>query len=366
MPASAGDIYASLVIVFISPSMKPIYKLRILLYLTVFPAVYSCNYSEKKSEPARTIKSEVIRLVKLKQTDFVITLENPISENKNIIYAPAFLYAWDKIKEDLKSPIIIDNSFSTDFYLLNKSISHRNSLHQNEYSVSSQIIDNTIIAKAIFNKTLPFERKLQVLVKPINFDKTQVAAFGMYYYDIDVINFTTILYYKDDNNFILKLAPKDKEHEIILVKGLNRYQTLKDAIKLTNKLIAKGKKEATDRRLLWKYEIVPKDKFAIPAIKFNIETNYRYLEGQSFSTGDNKKHSIELAYQRTGFILDENGAVVESEVVAVVDSAGVDPVIRHPKKMIFDKPFLIIVKRVDNINPYFVMKVANAELLTRE
>ncbi|MBK9329750.1 MAG: hypothetical protein IPM95_10660 [Sphingobacteriales bacterium] len=45
----------------------------------------------------------VTSLDNLKQTDFVITLENPISENKNIIYAPAFLYAWDKIKEELKS-----------------------------------------------------------------------------------------------------------------------------------------------------------------------------------------------------------------------------------------------------------------------
>lgn len=346
--------------------MKIRSKIQAILYWAIVLGFMSCNYSEKKSEPVRTVKSEVIRLDKLKQTDFVITLENPISENKNIIYAPAFLYAWDKIKEELKSPIIIEDSFSTEFYLLNKSISHRNSLRENEYSVTSQIIDNAIIAKAIFNKTLPFERKLQVLDKPINFDKTQVSAFGMYYYDIDVINFTKILYYKDDDNFILKLAPKDKEHEIILVKGLNRYQTLKDALKLTNKLIAKGKKETTDKKLLWKYEIVHEDKFAIPAIKFNIETNYKYLEGQSFSTGDNKKHSIELAYQRTGFILDENGAIVESEVVAMVDSAGADPVVTHPKKMIFDKPFLIIVKRVDQINPYFVMKVANAELLTRK
>ena len=83
-PATAGaSLQVQFSNLFISPSMKPIYTLRTLLYLTIFPVVSSCNYSEKKSEPVRTVKSEVMRLDKLKQTDFVITLENPISENKN-------------------------------------------------------------------------------------------------------------------------------------------------------------------------------------------------------------------------------------------------------------------------------------------
>jgi hypothetical protein len=309
---------------------------------------------------------EVTNLDSLKQTDFVITLENPISENKNIIYAPAFLYAWDKIKVELKYPIIFDSTNSVDFNLLNKSISHQSSLTDNEYSATAEIVDGAIITKALFNKTLPFETKLQALDEPINFGKTKVSAFGMNYYDKDAIKFTKILYYKDDNNFILKFVPKEKQHEIILVKGLDNYETLEVAVKLTNDLIAQGKKEQTNNKMLWKYQIVYEDIFAIPTIKFNIATNYKNIEGQGFLTGDNKKHSVGLAYQRTGFIFNENGAVVESEAVFAVDSIGAEPIITHPKKMIFDKPFLIIIKRVDKINPYFVMKVANAELLTRK
>jgi hypothetical protein len=302
----------------------------------------------------------------LKQTDFVITLENPISENKNIIYAPAFLYAWDKIKEELKFPIIADNTNSLDFNLLNKSISHQSSLTDKEYSATAEIVDGAIIARAFFNKTLPFETKLQVLEKPIHFDTTRVSAFGMYYYDEEAIKFTQILYYKDDNNFILKLTPKDKQHEIILVNGVDKFQTLKDAIKLTNNLIAEGKQEQTNSKLSWKYQIVHEDIFAIPTIKFNIATHYQNLEGQTFSTSDNKKHSFQEAFQRTGFIFNENGAVVESEAITTTDSASAEPIVTHPKKMVFDRPFLIIIKRLDKTNPYFVMKVANAELLTRK
>lgn len=346
--------------------MTTIRNIQTIFFLTVFLALTSCNFSNKKSEPVWSDLPEVTSLETLKQTDFVTTLENPISENKNIIYAPAFLYAWDKIKEELKFPIIPDDKNSADFNLLNKSISHQNSLTDKEYSATAEIFDGAIIARAFFNKTLPFETKLEVLDEPINFGTTKVSAFGMYYYNEDAIKFTQILYYKDDNNFILKLAPKDKQHEIILVKGVDKYKTLAEAIKLTNDLVAQGNREQEDKKLLWKYQIVHEDEFAIPSVKFNIATHYKNIEGQAFSTSDNKKHSVAEAYQRTGFILNENGAAVESETVAAVDSASAEPNITHPKKMIFDKPFLIIIKRVDKTNPYFVMKVENAELLTRK
>jgi hypothetical protein len=346
--------------------MTTIHNIQTILLVTVFLALTSCEFGNKKSEPVWSDLPDVTSLDSLKQTDFVSTLENPISENKNVIYAPAFLFAWDKIKEELKSPIIVGSTNSLDFNLLNKSISHQSSLENNEYTATAEIVDGAIIAKAFFNKTNPFETKLQVLDDPINFDKTKVSAFGMYYYNENVIKFTQVLYYKDENNFILKLEPKDKQHEIILVKGLDKYQTLKDAINLTNGLLVQGKKEQTDNKLIWKYQIAPEDIFAIPAIKFNIATNYKNVEGQNFLTSDRKKHTVEIAYQRTGFILNENGAVVESEAMVAVDSVGVEPIITHPKKMIFDKPFLIIIKRVDKKNPYFVMKVANTELLTRK
>lgn len=346
--------------------MTTIRKIATVLVITVFIAFSACNLSNKKIEPVWSDLTEVTNLNNLKQTDFVTTLENPISENKNIIYAPAFLYAWDKIKEKLKSPIVADNKNSSDFNLLNKSVSHQNSLTDTEYSATAEIVDGAIIARAFFNKTLPFETKLQALDKPIHFGTTKVSAFGMHYYDEEAIKFTQILYYQDDDNFVLKLTPKAKEHEIILVKGVEKYQTLKDAVKLTNNLIAQGKQEQSNTNLSWKYHIIPDDIFAIPVIKFNIETNYKNLEGQNFFTKDNKNHSFEVAYQRTGFILNENGAVVESEATVVTDSVGSSQIITHPKKMVFDRQFLIVIKRADKINPYFVMKVANGELLMRK
>lgn len=339
-------------------------KVKILNAITVlFLSIAFTCCNQKKADAVWSDLPKETNLSDLNQTDFAVTLENPVS-GKNVIYAPAFLYAWDEIKKELKSGIITDNNNSADFRLINQSLSHLNSLNKDEYSATVEVDNGTITAKASFNKTLPFETKLEALENPIRFNKKDVSAFGMFYYNEDAVKFTKILYYKDDEHFILKLTPKDKQQEIILVKGLRDYRTLKEAITLSEGLISKGKEEAANQEASWKYEIVPEDRFAIPVIKFNISTHYKNIEKQEFLTSDKKKHFVDTAIQRTGFVFNENGAVVESEAVVAADSASIAPVITHPKKMIFDKPFLIIIKRKDKPNPYFVMKVANTELMT--
>jgi hypothetical protein len=326
----------------------------------------SCTFSDQEKDKVWSDLPAVTNLTELKQTEFVATLENPISPEKNVIYAPAFLFAWDKIVEELKSQIVVSDTNSNDFRLLAASKSHINSLTDSEYSDSAIVDDGLIVARAFFNKTLPFETELQLLPEPILFDKkTNVVAFGMKNFDEDAIKFTKILYYQDDDNFILQLTPGDKQYEILLVKGLSKYKTLSEALGLKNILIEKGKKGKADSTQSWKYEIFEGDIFAIPIIKFNIQTDYKNIEGQTFLTKDNKKHFVEEAYQRTGFILNENGAAVESEAILVVDSAGPEPVI-HPKSMVFDTPFLVIVKRKEQENPAFVMTINNSELLTKK
>jgi hypothetical protein len=346
--------------------MRTLQNIQTLIFLTLLVSLTSCNLSIKKEEKVWSELPKVTILGNLKHTDFVPTLENSISENKNIIYAPAFLYAWDKVEQELNSPIKIRNSNTIDFKLLTESNSFQSTLNDSEYEITTEIVGEMIIAKAFFNKTLPFETKLQKLDEPILFDKTKVSAFGMNYYDEETVRFTQILYYSDDNNFILKLTPKDTTQEIILVKGLDKITNLAQAFNQTNILIEKGKTNKLNPKLSWKYEILVDDRFAIPIIKFNLATNYRQFEGQTFSTADNKKHQIQIAYQRTGFIFDENGAVVESEGGVAVDSASAEPIITYPKKMILDKPFYIFIKRTDKKNPYFVMKVENSELLTKK
>ena len=150
----------------------------------------------------------------------------------------------------------------------------------------------------------------------------------------------------------------------MLIKGISGIKNLSDAIKKTNNLIEAGKNEMKNVKESWKYSLNETDTFSIPTIKFNLETNYSKIEGQEFDAKD-KKYTVETAYQRTGFILNENGAVVESESRMIAADSTSEPIQIKAKKMVFDKPFFVIIKRVQTDNPYFVIYVQNNELLTK-
>lgn len=347
------------------------------IYLTVLAGclflLASCNNNVKeksssasKADPDWSHLPDAVNLNQLKATEFLPTLENPLDENKNSIYAAAFLYAWDSLKAIYKSPIQLSDTNSTDLKLINQSASYLNTLKRGEYSVNAYGEDNLFFVEAFFNKTLPFPKQLDKSANPIMFEKEKVLAFGMDHYDYDMTKFCSIPFYADDNKFILKLVPKDEEHEIILIKGLENIKSFAGAVTQIQQMTAQGEKEKMNENKSWRYKFEEEDIFSIPLIKYNIETRYKTLEGQLFATGS-RKPVIQLAYQRTGFILDENGAVVESHAAASAADSSMTHIEKpKPKKMIFDKPFFIMVKRKEQRYPYFMMRVANAELLTKQ
>ena len=348
--------------------MKP---LHIFFAIAVTLTICACKpRSEQTTESPKVNEKKrafpkVVDISTLSRTTFASTLESPIVENKNVIYTPTLLFAWDTIKQVLKQPVTLNNNNSQEFTLLNQSATHINSLNRSEYSLEVSV-SGGIVARAYFNKSLPFDIKFQRLNDVVPFEGDVVDAFGMQEYDADIAMQAEILYYFDDDHFVLKLKPKDTQHEMLLVKGLKRINTLSDAVKQANDLIARGKVEMGQTKLQWKYVFNTDDKFTIPVLSLNIESRLPELTGQSFMAG-NKQHVIDSAFQRNALILDEFGAEVESEAVLSTDTAsfGPPPVIENPKNLILNKTFYVIIRHVDQTNPYFVMKVANSELMTK-
>lgn len=111
-----------------------------------------------------------------------------------------------------------------------------------------------------------------------------------------------------------------------------------------NRLTEIGNTEKKNKKTNWKYNYNEEDIVIIPKFNFNIEANYPTIKGNRFST-NKQNFIIESIKQRTAFVLDENGAEIESEAeVAVAEEVNEKP---KPKKLIFDKPFLILLKRAD-------------------
>lgn len=334
--------------------------LKIIFLPAIIVALASC---QQKSNTSIVERPGAVTLDSVEATDFVATLESRVDTSRNNIYTPTFLYAWHEVKEELESNILVDNNASADFAALNASLSYQNSLLKDEYATEVTQGDGGIVARAFFSKTLPFAMPLDKSDTPILFDTDSVATFGMPYFNESFIDFVHILYYDNDDVFVLKLSPKDTQHEIILAKGINQISTLAAALKQTNTFIARGKTDRLNPTLSWKYEFTLIDQFLIPTIAFNVAKHYTTLQGNTFRTADGKEHFVDVAYQQTAFTLNEKGAEVEDSTWVVVDSIGARP--PAPKRMIFNKPFYVIIKHVNKKNPYFVMRVANAELLTK-
>jgi hypothetical protein len=79
-------------------------------------------------------------------------------------------------------------------------------------------------------------------------------------------------------------------------------------------------------------------------------------------------YEIIEAKQRIAFHLDHTGAIIEDESIMAADAAaeGAFEDTPLPQKLVFDKPFYILLKKKDNPNPYFVAYVQNTEIMMKE
>lgn len=343
----------------------------LIILTTIMTTLWGCNNDNKKLPETEKLSNdnrrfpEVRKLAGFKQTEFLPTLEHEISNNQNAIYSATLLFAWDEIRKKIEQPIDIDNSYAS-LTLLNNSKSFINVLHTNEYNASGKIEGEVIRAKAEFSMSLPFGFKLTSFTNELTFANKKVASFGQVGYDYNTSGIIQILYYKDDSNFILKLSPKNKEHEVILIKSSNTYKNITKILSVITKNIELGKKEKQSSETRWRYYLNAEDEVIIPKLQFNIENNYASLEGKNLKAG-NRDYLIETAYQRTAFILDESGAEIESEAeVAVAAAAASEETKPQLKKMRFDKPFFLILKRTDSNYPYLGLWVNNTELMLME
>ncbi|MCK9450412.1 MAG: hypothetical protein M0Q90_01870 [Bacteroidales bacterium] len=336
-------------------------RLTALLLMPFLTTILSCKNDGNFSEPKN--------LSEFENTRFIPTMEHEISNNENSVYCATILFAWDEIRKQIDSPLnITDNNY--DLKLLNQSTSFTNVLKSNEYEVSGEVEGDKIKVRAAFNKSLPFEIELQSFTNKLIFDGEEVASFGMKgndsYKQQEIVK---IIYYENDNNFIIKLLPKDKEHEIILFKAAQNFNLIAEMTTEIEKLTGIGRTEKQHEEMSWKYYFNLDDEVVIPKFNFNIETNYPTIEGNKFSA-DTQIFQIERAWQRTAFVLDESGAEIESEAEIEIEIA-FEPKAEEvekpkPKKMIFDKPFLILLKRTDATNPYFGLWTTNTELMIKE
>jgi hypothetical protein len=121
---------------------------------------------------------------------------------------------------------------------------------------------------------------------------------------------------------------------------------------------AEAKRNQTKPAVFEKYMTL-----SVPNMDLEMTHDFREMIGQSI-TGPNLPEGMAVtkSQQMIRFKLDRTGASVSS--LADVSSAlnGHHP----PGDFIFDQPYLIIMRKRDHPQPFFVMWVENAELMQRK
>jgi hypothetical protein len=357
-------------------------KLFLLAFLLVLILLSACESGEKKTTEAtvapdsvvvepdtldvypRRKKFEPVRpLSQFPDTEFLLTPEDSIPQHKNAIYAASMLFAWDEVRKIVNQPFQISDKYPR-LKSFHASRSYLNVLEPDEYRVTATVEGDQIRTRAEFALSLPFVSPLTNFTSdPLLFQNESVQSFGEFGIEHGLENVIHILYYKNDNDFIVKLQPADKSHEIILFTSEASHNTVQEIQSTISKKIRKGTQERKSPKTEWKYSMKNEDELIIPKLNFNIEHHFSTLEGNTFSAGGQTFQIFE-AVERIGFIIDGEGAGIESiGDFSLSASAGEYEEIPHPKKMHFDEPYFIMLRRINNPNPYFCAWIANSELM---
>jgi len=200
---------------------------------------------------------------------------------------------------------------------------------------------------------IPFERMDETLV----FGGIQIPAFGMGHYKATLENIypqVLILDYQSEVDFVIELKTKSAGDRLILAK-LQPKTNLLDTVMAVETRIkhAQGETASTNDLLL------------VPRMKLELAREYSEIEGvRLVSKGTNVAKDLMLisAVQNTAFEMNEKGVELKSEAhMAFACAAQKEPPPKH--KMIFDKPFLILMQRSDATTPYFAFWIDNPEVL---
>jgi len=347
-----------------------------ILLVTFCCLVLGC---EEKQEASKEVKRELNenklkkfapskKLSEIQETEFLPTLESEITEGKSSIYCATLLYAWDEVRKNLESPIVV-NERSKELTLLNNSTSYIGVLDSGEYVVDGFIKRNRVIATAGMQKSLLYKYPLPRITNKMSFaDSVAVFALGKMKKSKKTEKTIKILYYENDSNFVIKLATKDSGHEVILMMNEKKFTNFIEMTDELANLRVKGRNESEQAENSWRYTLFTNDIVSIPKFNFNITSNYQEIEGKSFIS-NHEEYKIVTAGQTNAFLLDETGVGIKSNsriegVKEVRKESEHDKSL--PKKLIFDKPFSIFMKKANLDNPYFAMWVENSELMLKE
>jgi len=226
-----------------------------------------------------------------------------------------------------------------------------------------EVQDSTaLIAYAFLQKSLPFREKFEH-VRPIIFRSKEadvsVKSFGVEKFKPGSDEHTplgkqvTILDYVSDGDFILELHTTLSDEELVLAK-VSPGPSLDATIAAVLRRIEEPLGQDFASGLEWDEEL------AVPVVSLGVRRNYEELLDLYLLNPGLEEYFIAYAQQATDFRLDATGAKLESEAAMVAKTP--EPPF-PPRRLFFDKPFLVLLRESGADAPYFALWVETPEVM---
>jgi len=357
----------------------------------LFHSLHEKDTGRPYTPPTNSIE---VRSEDLRQTVVVPTLDTPIPENHSAIWCSSFVLAWNRLKTDVaKGEIQLKNAEAI-ADRLNRAEQSEKDLDARDFYAAAGFANDGIFERiqremrerfpelpapefdiptgggvaygflrAQVKFDIPFfdnNEKFEFI--EANGKRVGVKSFGIRNKDASsyqqLRDQVEILYpprsfemrKKEIDEFIVDPCKYSKPYQIILA-SIARKGTLAEAVADVYKKITLERANAR--------ALAHNDTLLIPSMHWRIDHHFRELEGadKQFLNPALAGSSLQVARQTIQFGLDRSGAELASEASIIWKSL--------PDDFHFTRPFLIIMKKRDAKEPFFVMWVDNTELLDK-
>ena len=337
----------------------------------------------------------------LEKTAIVPTLDSPHPENKNVIWSSSFQLAWNRMKDDvigepvevvgakeLAARLNTAEQSSADleadsFYVaagrvkdgivgrINKDMAAKFPSHTVPDFNDVAGTPEGILAYSYLMANVPFKYPFRQVKREFTFIdsngvETNVGAFGVWGLHAVYKRMreqVEILYVVEDwdaNDPDLQM----KEFAVDLCRHSEPYQVIAAVVEPRDSLAetieyVRGKIADSQQveQYKWMSVLGSTDFLKVPEMFWEIDHRFDELIGKVVANSSPTMPIIE-ARQAIKFRLDRYGAILESESLLAASAS--------PRYFIFNRPFLVYMKKRDSEQPFFVMWVDNAELLNNK
>jgi hypothetical protein len=328
----------------------------------------------------------------LENTHVTPYMDATLERGCNTVFCSTFQIAWNDMKNGIiQENILLDEPLES-VRILNRGLASKTDIGDEDYlamvgfgadniadevnqalrqkfGIDAPQIDDTynaddvILAYAFLTKELVFEDAFEGFEKPISFHgsdgDTPVGAFGVSRYSGDrhgnLQDQVEIIDYRGPGDFIVRLNSRHPDDEIILA-AVEPAKTLLGTFETIDWRIARS------RQLARVESLSNGDILQIPKFSISIDHSNSYLQGLHLLNSGFEEYFIQEARQDIRFTLDECGAAVTSEAILALKKG--PPV--DFKVLVFDRPFMLYIKKKDGAYPYLAIWVDNTNVLLEE